>query len=104
HRLLSEFYEIPIGPQGRLPELSEELAELLPPETARRFGVYPVKRTRRTLHVAVAQPLDAETEKRLRSTVGLQVKPVVVTPLRLAEALSRCGLPMSQRDKRLVEL
>lgn len=103
HRLLSEHYEMPIGPRGRLPDPDQELIELLPFVLARHYRVYPVKRTRRALHVAASQPLDPVCEQELRNAVGMQLKTLLVTELRLNEALSRCGLPMCDRERKLVD-
>jgi len=88
-RLLSDFHELPVGPQGKLPSPDEDLAGLLPKQMARRYRVFPIKRTRRTLHVATSDPLEPDAEKELRNTVGLQLRAVLVTPVRLAEALWR---------------
>jgi hypothetical protein len=104
-RLLGEYYELTVGPKGRLPHVTSDLEELLPKELAKRYHVYPVKRTRRALRVAITQPLDEDVEELLRKSIDLQLRLVVVTPLRLAEALHRwCDLPMSERQRWLLEM
>ena len=103
-RLLSDFHELPVGPQGKLEPPDENLSQLLPKEMARRYRVFPIKRTRRTLHVATSGPLEPDAEKELRNAVGLQLRPVLVTPLRLAEALWRYGdLPPTAQIKAIIE-
>jgi hypothetical protein len=93
-RLLSDFHELPIGPKGRLPELSDEILALVPPSVMLRLNVYPYKRTSRSLHLAVSAPLSAEVELELRELAELQLRPAIVPAVRLVEALAAfCGGP-----------
>jgi len=104
-RLLSEYLELPVGPAGQLADVTSDLEALLSKVVGRRHRVYPVERTDRALQVAVARALHPEAQAEIRSSVGLELELVVVTPLRMTEALSRwCDVPMSRRQRWQLEL
>jgi MshEN domain len=104
-RMLSEYHELPVGPQGRLPKVSEELEELLPRSLGGRYQVVPVRLTEQTLHVAAAAPLDPGIEQELAEHSGMSIRVLVVTPLRLHEALWRwCRVLMTERERWLLDL
>jgi hypothetical protein len=103
-RLLADYYEMPAGPQGRLDEPGEDVLQLVPKSTMRRYRVFPYRRTPRTLHLAVCAPLDPDVEKELRSAVDLQLRASVVSSVRLAEALWRhCGVTPPEHVRSLID-
>ena len=87
--LLGEYHGLPLGPAGRLPPMPLELARVMPPSALRRYHVFPLGLTRRELHVATVMPLDPRVEKELGHALGHTLRQVLVTPLRLSEALWR---------------
>jgi hypothetical protein len=99
-RLLAEHYHLNIGPRGRLPAPAEAL---LPHNLVVRHRIFPVKRSAKSLHVATDRPLDADTLAELTAVAGLPIRPVVVTPVRLSEALAEhAGGALSERERWLL--
>lgn len=88
-RLLADHHEMPAGPKGQLSAPPVDVVALLSKDKLRRLRVFPYKRTSRALHLAVDEPLSAEAEQELRAVVELQLRPTLVTTLRLVEALWR---------------
>lgn len=62
---------------------------LLPMELARRAGVVPVRTSRRTLVLAMADPLDLEATEDIRFRTGRRVEVVVSWPGEIERALDR---------------
>ncbi|MBW2527707.1 MAG: hypothetical protein JRI23_26235 [Deltaproteobacteria bacterium] len=87
--LLSDYYGLPLGPAGRLPPLPEELQQAVPPAALQQYRVVPLGTARGELHVATAHPLARSTERQLAAVSGKSLRPVVVTAMRLDEALWR---------------
>ncbi len=104
-KLFAEYLGVALGPTGKLEDPSPHVRDLLPPELAARYQIYPLGRSQNELEVAVAQPLDPSVTTRLASQSGLHVSLVAVLPFRLAEALgSYAGLPLGERGAWLVGL
>ncbi|MCA9624843.1 MAG: hypothetical protein KC731_37725 [Myxococcales bacterium] len=102
--LLSSFYDLPLGPAGRLPEVTESLATVLSPFVARLHHVVPLEKTATELRVAASQPLEAAALQAVENRTQTPVAVHIVTPLRLREALSRYAeLGISEREQWLLD-
>ena len=59
------------------------------PETARQYGVIPIKRVGRTLTLAMSDPTNVYALEDIRFHTGLDVEPVVTTESSIQSALNR---------------
>lgn len=102
--LLGEQYELPLGPEGKLPPVKPKLEARLPKAFGRRHHVVPLRVTGDWLDVAGAVPLEDAARAELEKQCGVPVRVLVVTPVRLHEALQRwCGLPLTERERWLLD-
>lgn len=90
-RVLADYFELPAGPTGPLEPMPSEVADLVPQEVLQRLRVFPLKRSTRTLMVAVDRSPSATGEQELRALVALQLRPMIVSSVRLSEALCRAS-------------
>jgi hypothetical protein len=99
-RLLADHYQMEIGPRGRLVAPPEPL---LPPAVLLRHRVVALERSATALTVASDRPLDTDTRAQLAQSAGLAIRPLLVTAIRLAEALAdHAGAPISERERWLL--
>jgi len=66
-----------------------EATAIVRPEVARAHHLFPLQVTRRTLHVAMADPLNLRAVDDLRFETGLRIEPAVATPAAVASAIDR---------------
>lgn len=77
-------------PEAPVPlEPAPDAAALLPMELARRAGAVPVQASRRTLVLAMADPLDLDAAEDIRFRTGRRVEVVVSWPGEIERALDR---------------
>jgi len=102
--LLGEIHDLPLGPEGKLPPVRPKLEARLPKEVARRYRVVPLRVTPERLDIATCGPLHPKVASELAAIAGLEIQPLLVTPLRLHEGLHRwCGLPITERERWLLD-
>jgi type IV pilus assembly protein PilB len=85
-----------LGKQLNLPtvnlstaELDPQVLKLIPPEIAQKFQVMPIKRTGRTLFLAMSNAADVFTMENIAFLTGMEVKPVVCAETSLEKALDK---------------
>jgi type IV pilus assembly protein PilB len=76
--LLSRQLRIARYEASRYP-VEPDLARLVPPETARKYGVAPLERHGKVLYVATSDPLNIDALDALEVYTNLEVEPVVAT-------------------------
>lgn len=102
--LLGELHGLPLGPEGKLPPVRPKLEARIPKDLGRRCRVVPLRVTAERLDLAVSGPLHDDTVAELGEVAGLDIHPLLVTPLRLHEGLERwCGVPMTERERWLLD-
>jgi len=103
--LLSVLVGFPVGPRGCLQEPEASLWSMLSPAIARRYRVFPIAYGEDGLSVATATSIAPSAERSMADSLKVAMRAVVVTPLRLREALYRfCGGPFSDRERWLLAL
>jgi type IV pilus assembly protein PilB len=70
-------------------DVDQEVIDLVPAETARRFRVVPVYRNDSAITVALSDPLDVETLDSLRYVLHASVEGVVALPEEIEAAINR---------------
>lgn len=85
-----------LGKQLNLPtvnlssaELDPQVLKLIPAEIAQKFQVMPIKRTGRTLFLAMSNAADVFTMENIAFLTGMEVKPVVCAETSLEKALDK---------------
>jgi CheY-like chemotaxis protein len=77
----------------------EEVLTLVEGESALRYFIFPLKREDKTLHLAMANPLDMETLKSLSFRTGLRILPYVTTPAEILAAVHRHYFKIGRRER-----
>jgi type IV pilus assembly protein PilB len=85
---LSRQYGLPAVDIGRL-DLDPAVAQLVPPQLARKYDVYPVRRIDGTLTLAMADPTNVQALDDIAFVTGLEVKPVVASQGAIGDAIAR---------------
>ncbi len=94
-----------VGPRGQLGEPESSLWSLMSPALARRYRVFPVAYVAEGLTIATSTAIAPSAERSMADSMKVVLRPVVVTPLRLREALYRfCGATFSDRERWLLAL
>jgi hypothetical protein len=104
---LSAHLDVPVAPRERLERPPLDALEALPADLVRRHRVFPMWLEKRTLHVAMAEPTDANRIDELAFVTSLNVKPYVIAERRLVQLLERYyGIRPDSRftDYRVLEL
>jgi type IV pilus assembly protein PilB len=85
-----------LGKQLNLPtvnlsssELDPQVLKLIPAEIAQKFQVMPIKRSGRTLFLAMSNAADVFTMENIAFLTGMEVKPVVCAETSLEKALDK---------------
>ena len=85
-----------LGKQLNLPtvnlstaELDPQVLKLIPPEIAQKFQVMPIKKTGRTLFLAMSNAADVFIMEQISFLTGMEVKPVVCAETSLEKALDK---------------
>ncbi len=88
HELLSEIHELPSGPSSGPLLLDAAACALVPGATARAMHIVPLERRDGALMVATSHPLTGDNERLLVDRVGMSIRCVLVSELRIQQALS----------------
>ena len=97
-RALATQLGLPLAPGPLDPE--PEALTAVQPELARRRSIVPLAVTRRSIRLAMADPLDVAAIDDVQFQTGRRVEPVVSTPEAVRVAIDRCygALPRHERD------
>ena len=77
----------------------DELIQLIPPQFARRYQVFPVARQDNTLTVAMGNPADVPLIDDLQTVTGLKIVPVLALPPELKKAVNERYPATEQKNK-----
>jgi HEAT repeat protein len=101
--LLAEIHGLPPASAGELPRSPAGARLLVPGDVALRHGLYPLEQSNRTLVVAVAEPLEPDTEQDLAFGLGVTIAQRVAPLVRIRQAISRdYGMPLDRRSLRVL--
>jgi hypothetical protein len=88
-RHLSAHLDVPVAPRERLERPALDALEAIPADLVRRHRVFPMWLEKRTLHVAMSEPKDANRIDELAFVTSLCVKPYAIAERRLVQLLER---------------
>ncbi len=103
-RVLAESLGIPSVPPGRLPAPDNEVLDIVPVETALRYGVFPLRLSAKTLVIATSERLKPTALHDLAYALGLDLSQVASPLIRIREGIAaHYGVPLEPRQLRLVQ-
>lgn len=103
-RVLAESLGIPSVPPGRLPAPDNEVLDIVPVETALRYGIFPLRLSAKTLVIATSERLKPTALHDLAYTLGLDISQVAAPIIRIREGIAaHYGVPLEPRQLRLVQ-
>lgn len=103
-RVLAESLGIPSVPPGRLPAPEDDVLDIVPVETALRYGVFPLRLSSKTLVISTSERLKPTVVHDLAYTLGLDISQVAAPLIRIREGIAaHYGVPLEPRQLRLVQ-
>jgi hypothetical protein len=88
-QFLSKKLKIPPVQPDDLENIEPALTQLISRETAEKYSVVPIKLVRKTLSVALMDPLDLKAVDELRFITGYAIKPFIASEARVRYVLQR---------------
>jgi type IV pilus assembly protein PilB len=85
-KALSQQFGIPLFDMEHA-EIEGNVIKLIPLNTAKRFSIIPVKKSRNTLTIAISDPTRAFDLKELQMLTGCDIEPVLTTEALIEEAI-----------------
>ncbi|NUP08684.1 MAG: hypothetical protein HOW73_21760 [Polyangiaceae bacterium] len=103
-RVLAESLGIPSVPPGRLPAPDNDVLDIVPVETALRYGIFPLRLSNKTLVIATSERLKPTALHDLAYALGLDISQVAAPLIRIREGIAaHYGVPLEPRQLRLVQ-
>ena len=103
-RVLAESLGIPSIPPGRLPAPDNDVLDIVPVETALRYGIFPLRLASKTLVIATSERLKPTALHDLAYALGLDLSQVAAPLIRIREGIAaHYGVPLEPRQLRLVQ-
>ncbi len=98
-KLMSEFYQVPFLDLDHLQDVDRDALKLIPEKLIRYFKVFPVKKTKQDLTVAMVDPLDVVLVDRLSQYAKLEIVPGFAPEGAIQKAIDRALGPMDTLGK-----
>jgi CheY-like chemotaxis protein len=98
-KVLSEQFCFPYVKKFSRHKFSPELLKIIPAETALAHLIFPLKRDKKTLYLAMANPLDMAMQSDLSFKLGTRVSPCVATAAEIQTAIKKHYLADIQQKK-----
>lgn len=100
---LAETHGLDASPPGRLTAPDRSVLAMIAGDEALRHGAFPIGMEGRTMVLATAEPLSATVEEQLASRLGVSLRQVIATAVRVRQALAEhYGVALDRRFARLV--
>jgi type IV pilus assembly protein PilB len=84
--------------------VDRNVVSLIPEDIARKYQVFPLVKVKKTLTVAMVDPLDSFVMENLVFTTGCEVKPLVSTKDDIMAAIDRYYAPVKEAIERISQL
>lgn len=98
-KVLSEQFGFPYAKKFSRHKFNPELLKLIPAETALAHLIFPLKRDKKNLYLAMANPLDMAMQSDLSFKLGTRVSPCVATPAEIQTAIKKHYLTDIQEER-----
>ncbi len=98
-KVLSEQFGFPYVKKFAHHNFNPQLLKIIPAETALAQLVFPLKRDKKNLYLAMANPLDMAMQSDLSFKLGIRVSPCVATPIEIQSAIKKHYLTDIQEEK-----